>query len=132
MQFYCKYGSGDYASAMDRIDRKLLNLLQRDASRTNVDMADEVGLSPSSCLRRTQRLRKSGVIDRIVAILNPAKAGRMIKALVTVELKLHGEQHMRRLHPQKPLAQKARHHCTMNRCRPSASAAAAAPHAKSA
>ncbi|KZM50446.1 Lrp/AsnC family transcriptional regulator [Labrenzia sp. OB1] len=81
---------------MDRIDRKLLNLLQRDASRTNVDMADKVGLSPSSCLRRLQRLRKSGMIDRIVAILNPARAGRGIKALVTVELKLHGEQHMRR------------------------------------
>ena len=81
---------------MDRIDRKLLNLMQRDASRTNVDMADEVGLSPSSCLRRVQRLKTSGVIDRIVAILNPARAGRAIKALVTVELKLHGEQHMRR------------------------------------
>ncbi|MEP3049691.1 MAG: Lrp/AsnC family transcriptional regulator [Roseibium sp.] len=81
---------------MDRIDRKLLNLLQNDASRTNVDMAYEVGLSPSTCLRRLQRLRKSGIIDRIVAILNPAKAGRRIKALVTVELKLHGEQHMRR------------------------------------
>jgi len=81
---------------MDRIDRKLLNLMQRDASRTNVDMADEVGLSPSSCLRRLQRLRKSGVIERIVAILNPSKAGRVIKAMVTVELKLHGEQHMRR------------------------------------
>ena len=70
--------------------------MQRDASRTNVAMADEVGLSPSSCLRRVQRLRKSGVIDRIVAILNPSKAGRVIKALVTVELKLLGEQHMRR------------------------------------
>ena len=81
---------------MDRIDRKLLNLMQRDASRTNVDMADEVGLSPSSCLRRVQRLRKSGLIERIVAILNPAKAGRVIKAMVTVELKMHGEQHMRR------------------------------------
>ncbi|AJD46213.1 Lrp/AsnC family transcriptional regulator [Rhizobium sp. SEMIA 4085] len=81
---------------MDRIDRKLLNLMQRDASRTNVDMAEEVGLSPSSCLRRVQRLRKSGIIDRIVAILNPTKAERRIKALITVELKLHGEQHMRR------------------------------------
>tara|TARA_R110002126_G_scaffold178600_6_gene327618 strand:+ start:6271 stop:6657 length:387 start_codon:yes stop_codon:yes gene_type:complete len=59
-------------------------------------MADEVGLSPSSCLRRTQRLHKSGIIDRIVAVLNPAKARRVVKALVTVELKLHGEQHMRR------------------------------------
>ena len=81
---------------MDRIDRKLLNLLQRDASRTNADMADEVGLSPSSCLRRIRRLRQTGIIDRIVAILNPAKTGRTLKALVTVELKLHGEQHMRR------------------------------------
>lgn len=81
---------------MDRIDRRLLNLLQRDASRTNADMADEVGLSPSSCLRRIRRLRQTGVIDRIVAILNPARTGRMLKALVTVELKLHGEQYMRR------------------------------------
>ena len=81
---------------MDGIDRKLLNILQRDASRTNLDMAEEVGLSPSSCLRRVRRLRKAGIIDRVVAILNPAKTGRTLKALVTVELKLHGEQHMRR------------------------------------
>lgn len=81
---------------MDRIDRKLLNLLQRDASRTNLDLADEIGLSPSSCLRRVRRLHKTGIIDRVVAILNPAKTGRVLKALVTVELKLHGEQHMRR------------------------------------
>jgi Lrp/AsnC family transcriptional regulator, leucine-responsive regulatory protein len=81
---------------MDRIDRKILNLMQRDAARTNADLAEEVGLSPSTCLRRVQRLKKTGVIDRIVAILNPARAGRGIKALVTVELKLHGEQHMRR------------------------------------
>jgi Lrp/AsnC family leucine-responsive transcriptional regulator len=80
---------------MDRLDRKLLNLLQQDASRTNADIADEVGLSPSSCLRRVRRLRASGIVDRIVAILNPAKTERMLKALVTVELKQHGEQHMR-------------------------------------
>jgi Lrp/AsnC family transcriptional regulator, leucine-responsive regulatory protein len=81
---------------MDKLDRKLLNLLQQDASRTNADIADEVGLSPSSCLRRVRRLRATGIVDRIVAILNPAKAGRLLKALVTVELKLHGEQHIRR------------------------------------
>jgi len=80
---------------MDRIDRKILNLMQRDASHTNVDMAEKVGLSPSTCLRRVRRIQKSGVIDRIVAILNPAKAGRVITALITVELKLHGEHQMR-------------------------------------
>ena len=81
---------------MDRIDKKLLNLLQRDASRTNATLADEVGLSAPSCLRRIRRLRSSGIVDRIVAILNPSKAGKTLKAIVTVELKEHGEQHMRR------------------------------------
>jgi DNA-binding Lrp family transcriptional regulator len=81
---------------MDRIDRKLLRLLQEDASRTNADLAAEVGLSPSSCLRRIRRLKSAGVIDRVVALLNPAKAGRGMKAIVTVELERHGEQHMRR------------------------------------
>jgi Lrp/AsnC family leucine-responsive transcriptional regulator len=81
---------------MDRIDRKLLKLLQEDASRTNARLADEVGLSPSSCLRRIRRLKSSGVIDRIIAILNPAKAGRRMKAVVTVELERHSEQYMRR------------------------------------
>jgi DNA-binding Lrp family transcriptional regulator len=81
---------------MDRIDRKILNLMQRDAARTNADLADEVGLSPSSCLRRVRRLRASGLIDRVVAILNPAKAGRVLKAIVTVELQRHGEQQQAR------------------------------------
>lgn len=79
---------------MDKIDRKLLNLIQHDASRTNIELADEVGLSPSSCLRRMQRLRKAGIIDRIVAILNPRKSGRDIKAIITLNLKLHSERHM--------------------------------------
>ncbi|RWN66779.1 MAG: Lrp/AsnC family transcriptional regulator [Mesorhizobium sp.] len=81
---------------MDRIDGKLLKLLQEDASRTNADLAAEVGLSPSSCLRRIRRLKSVGIIDRVVALLNPAKAGRGMKAIVTVELERHGEQHMRR------------------------------------
>jgi Lrp/AsnC family leucine-responsive transcriptional regulator len=81
---------------MDRIDRRLLNLLQEDAARTNAALAEEVGLSPSSCLRRIRRLTSTGVIDRIVAILNPARANRGMKAIVTVELERHGEQQMRR------------------------------------
>ena len=81
---------------MDRIDRKLLNLLQEDASRTNASLADEVGLSPSSCLRRIRRLKSAGIIGRIVAVLAPAKTGRGIKAIATVELERHGEQPTRR------------------------------------
>lgn len=43
-----------------------------------------------------RRLKSVGVIDRVVALLDPAKAGRGMKAIVTVELERHGEQHMRR------------------------------------
>lgn len=81
---------------MDEIDRRLLNLLQEDASRTNTDLAEEVGLSPSSCLRRVRRLKSAGVIERVVALLSPARIGRTLKALVTIELERHGEQYMRR------------------------------------
>lgn len=81
---------------LDRIDRKILNLLQKDASRTNAEIADLVGLSPSTCLRRVRRLRRAGVIDRVVAILDPAQAGRGLKAFVTVELDRHGAQAQRR------------------------------------
>lgn len=80
---------------MDRLDKKLLNLLQTDASRTNSQLADEVGLSPSTCLRRVARLKAGGFIDRIVAILNSARIGQGLKAFVTVELDRHGEQFTR-------------------------------------
>ncbi len=81
---------------MDRLDKRLLNLLQQDASRTNADLADEVGLSPSSCLRRIRRLKNSGVIRRVVAVLDPRKLARPLKTIVTVEMKEHGEEHLRR------------------------------------
>ena len=81
---------------LDDLDRRLLALLQVDASLSNLTLAARAHTSPPTCLRRVRRLREGGIIDRIVAILNPAKAGRVLKAWVTVELKLHGDQHMRR------------------------------------
>lgn len=73
---------------MDSIDRALLVLLQHDATKTNLDLANAVGLAPSSCLRRIQRLKKAGWIDRVVAILNPVIAGRTIRLIITVKLML--------------------------------------------
>lgn len=81
---------------MDRLDRRLLDLLQHDASRTNAVLAERVGLSPSSCLRRVRRLKKSGVIQRIVAVLDPRKLSRPLRTIVTVEMKEHGEEHLRK------------------------------------
>lgn len=60
---------------LDHIDRRILAALQRDGRMQNVDLAQQVGLSPSSCLRRVRLLEQAGVIERYVALLDPAKVG---------------------------------------------------------
>jgi DNA-binding Lrp family transcriptional regulator len=60
---------------LDEIDKRILRTLQRDGRLQNVDLAKEVGLSPSPCLRRVRLLEEAGVIDRYVAVLNPGKIG---------------------------------------------------------
>lgn len=75
---------------MDRIDRKILDLLQQDASIRNNDLAERVGLAPSSCLRRVRQLKDAGVITRTIALTDPEQMGRGIKAIVTLKLADHG------------------------------------------
>jgi DNA-binding Lrp family transcriptional regulator len=60
---------------LDAIDRRILRALQRDGRLQNVDLAQEVGLSPSPCLRRVRRLEEAGVIERYAAMLDAAKIG---------------------------------------------------------
>jgi len=60
---------------LDAIDRRILTALQRDGRLQNVELAKEVGLSPSPCLRRVRRLEEAGVIQRYAALLDPAKIG---------------------------------------------------------
>ena len=67
---------------LDRIDLKILDLLQEDNQITNLDLAERVGLSPPPCLRRVRRLRQLGVITGNVALVDPAKLGRTITAFV--------------------------------------------------
>jgi Lrp/AsnC family leucine-responsive transcriptional regulator len=72
--------------ALDAIDRKILAVLQADNQVTNLALAEQVGLSPPPCLRRVRRLRELGVIERDVALVDPAKVGQGILAFVGVEL----------------------------------------------
>lgn len=58
---------------LDAIDRRILRALQRDGRLQNVELAKQVGLSPSPCLRRVRRLEEAGVIARYAAILDPAR-----------------------------------------------------------
>ncbi|CAJ3594118.1 transcription regulator AsnC [Burkholderia pseudomallei] len=72
---------------LDSIDRRILRALQRDGRQQNVELAKEVGLSPSPCLRRVRLLEEAGVIERYVAVLDPAKVGRGLTVFTRVWLK---------------------------------------------
>jgi DNA-binding Lrp family transcriptional regulator len=63
------------AHKLDAIDRRILKALQRDGRMQNLDLAKEVGLSPSPCLRRVKLLEEAGIIRRYVAVLDQAKVG---------------------------------------------------------
>ncbi|HVB71567.1 MAG TPA: Lrp/AsnC family transcriptional regulator [Acidimicrobiales bacterium] len=75
-------------NALDRIDREIISLLQRDGRRAYGAIADEVGLSEAAVRRRVQRLRDSGVMQ-IVAITDPLQLGFGREALVGI--RVHGD-----------------------------------------
>ena len=59
----------------DRIDRAILTALQRDGRIANIDLAEEISLSPSACLRRVKALEASGVIEGYRAEVSRARPG---------------------------------------------------------
>lgn len=76
---------------LDRFDLQLLNLLQRDDSRTADALADEVPLSPSAIARRLRRLRAEGYIAKTVALLSPRLTEKRLRAMVLVQLSEHAD-----------------------------------------
>jgi Lrp/AsnC family leucine-responsive transcriptional regulator len=76
-------------ASLDRIDLRLLALLQRDGRATNADIAAQVNLSPSACLRRIQRLEATGVIAGYAARVDPKAVGLGLQAFVRVQLERH-------------------------------------------
>jgi Lrp/AsnC family transcriptional regulator, leucine-responsive regulatory protein len=77
------------AVSLDDVDILLLNALQEDADRTNVELARLAGLSPAATLHRVRRLKESGVIRVISAQLDPAAAGFPLQLYVTASLARH-------------------------------------------
>ena len=90
--FRAKYANiGDMLDVndLDRTDLRLLAELQKDASLSNLELADKVGLSPTPCARRVKRLVTEGFIERQVAILNPEKLGYDLTAHVSISMDRH-------------------------------------------
>lgn len=74
---------------MDKLDKKILSLLQKDATLTAQDIADRVGLSKAPCWRRIQRLQESGVIRQTVALLDARKLHVGTTVFVTIKAASH-------------------------------------------
>lgn len=77
---------------LDDIDHHILDVLRRDGRIANVDLADEVGLSPSPCLRRVRRLEEAGIIRGYHAEIDPKAVGRGFLAFATVTLTRHDRE----------------------------------------
>jgi Lrp/AsnC family leucine-responsive transcriptional regulator len=75
---------------LDRLDRKVLNELQRDGRISNVDLAARVNLSESACLRRVRALEQAGLIERYVALLDQKQVG--LSGTVFVHIVLRREE----------------------------------------
>ena len=76
---------------LDKTDRRILAVLQDNGRLSNQEVAEQVSLSPSPCLRRIRRLEQAGVIRKYVALLDADKLGLGLLAYVNVRLEKHGE-----------------------------------------
>lgn len=77
---------------MDAIDRKILAVVQEDASLSVAEIGQRVGLSSTPCWKRLQRLEADGVITKRVALIDPEKIGLGITVFVSVETGDHSQE----------------------------------------
>jgi Lrp/AsnC family leucine-responsive transcriptional regulator len=85
----------DETSALDKLDKGILRLLQENGRETYDVIGEKVGLSSSAVLRRVKRLEEAGVIDHYVALVRPEAVGLGLTAYLNVRLEKHTERHKR-------------------------------------
>ncbi|MBO42473.1 MAG: ArsR family transcriptional regulator [Rhodospirillaceae bacterium] len=73
-------------NGLDAVDRRILAVLQEHARISNVDLAEQVGISPSPCWRRVKTLEDSGVIAKHVSLVDPAAVGLPVSVFIQVTL----------------------------------------------
>ncbi len=74
---------------IDQFDEKILRVLQQDGRMTSIELAEAVGLSPSSCQRRQRELEQRGVIRGYHADVDPAVLGQSLAVFAAVQLQRH-------------------------------------------
>lgn len=81
---------------MDELDRRILDAVQIDGRISNQSLSEQIGLSPSPCLRRLRQLEVDGVISRYVALVDPAAVGLDVTAFVRIRLDQQDDRHLAR------------------------------------
>jgi Lrp/AsnC family transcriptional regulator, leucine-responsive regulatory protein len=76
----------------DRFDAKILDALQRDGRLSVVNLAESIGLSATPCARRIKAMESDGAIEGYAAVLNPARVGLAVLAIVQVKLTEHTDE----------------------------------------
>jgi Lrp/AsnC family transcriptional regulator len=79
-------------SSLDPIDRRILAILQHDATVSVADVAERVGLSTTPCWKRIKRLEQVGIVERRVAILNRDLLGLGVTVIVAIRTARHSEE----------------------------------------
>ena len=79
---------------LDRYEKRILALLQQDASMSTAAIAEKVGLSASPCWRRIDRLEREGFIKRKVALVDRKKIGLNAQIFAQIKLNAHGRAHL--------------------------------------
>lgn len=81
---------------IDRLDRKILQILQEDATVPVAEIGRRVGLSTTPCWRRIQKLEEDGVIVRRTALLDPKKVNAKVTVFVSITTSQHNEEWLKR------------------------------------
>jgi len=83
---------------LDRMDRKILDILQRDCTLPVAEIGKQIGLSTTPCWRRIQKLEEQGVIERRVALLDPKKVNVGVTVFVSITTSRHTKDWLERFH----------------------------------
>ncbi len=83
-------------SSIDAIDRNILRFLRLNARMSNVDLAAEVGLSPSACLRRIKNLEHAGIIRGYTTLVDASNAEATIAVIINITLEKQTEDYLDR------------------------------------
>lgn len=80
------------STELEPLERRIVTLLQKDASLSHAELAEQVGSSPASCWRRIRALEVAGVLSSTVRLVNPERVGRGVNVICNIRVRSHSRE----------------------------------------